>query len=100
MVFKSLPVCLCLAIGTLLPGNTFGTSFDPKDRSDLNVSWNYFFDSSFLYWYAREEGLNLAESALLLQGNVVMAQEAISLGQSFEYQPGFKVGMGGTFNSQ
>ncbi len=63
-------------------------------------SWSGFFDASFIYWYVREEGLYLADSAILLQGNVVLPQKGVALGQSFEYQPGFKIGAGAIYNEE
>lgn len=79
---------LCLS---LLCAPLFASQEDPSA---------IFFDASFIYWYAREEGLTLAETALLNQGNLLMPQSSRSLEQSFTYQPGFKVGLGATFDDE
>lgn len=54
----------------------------------------FYFDASFIYWQAEEQGLNLAQSAVLNQGNVILAPNSISIHQPTEYHPGFKVGCG------
>ena len=60
--------------------------------------FHYSFDASFTYWYAKEDGLNLAESALLFPtGETVTPPKGAVLKQSFAYTPGFKVGLGMEF---
>ncbi len=67
---------------------------NPKLPS-LPDRFHYSTSASFTYWYAKEDGLNLAESALLLPSGITVAPPSGSvLKQSFAYQPGFKVGIG------
>src|SRR6185437_15181466 len=62
-----------------------------KKSSDLS----YFLDASFLYWYAKEDGLNLAKSAIINSSGVVfLMPDGKVLQSSFSYEPGFKLGMG------
>ncbi|MBS0627979.1 MAG: hypothetical protein JSS09_07195 [Verrucomicrobia bacterium] len=61
------------------------------------------FDASFLYYYAGEDGLDLANSAAVITeggsaGVVVATSNSTSLLQDFAYKPGFKVGLGLGFN--
>lgn len=57
---------------------------------------DYFIDGAFTYWYAKEDGLNIGESALLGPGANIFfpPNSATVLQQSFSYKPGFKVGIG------
>ncbi len=62
-----------------------------------------FFDLSFLYWHASEQGLDLATSASLVLNNQQTAYVASltsngrSLIQQFDYKPGFQIGFGADF---
>jgi len=58
--------------------------------------WTFFADASFTYWYAREDGLYLAENAIFGVNslNTVAAPETSFLTPEHEYEPGFKVGIG------
>lgn len=65
------------------------------DSPSLPHRFHYSSTASFTYWYAKEDGLNLAENALLLPSGITVAAPSGSvLKQSFAYQPGFKVGIG------
>lgn len=59
-----------------------------------------FFDLSFLYWYAGEEGLALAETGALSGGTIYYAENTHTLFPSFDYKPGFKVGAGLTLDHE
>lgn len=55
----------------------------------------YWVDASFTYWYAKEDGLNSAESAQVDgSATTVFASHPAVFQQSFGYHPGFKVGIG------
>ncbi len=56
----------------------------------------FFAKTSFLYWYVAEEGLSVATNGVL-SGQLYLPSESMSLLQSFEYKPGFKVALGYTF---
>lgn len=52
-------------------------------------------DASFTYWCAKEDGLNIAESALLApSATTSLASQGTVFKQSSGYEPGFKVGIG------
>jgi len=54
-----------------------------------------FVNASFIYWYAKEDGLDSAESAVLgTSGQTLLANSSTVFQQSFSYDPGFKVGGG------
>ena len=55
---------------------------------------NSFIDLSFTYWYAGEEGLSIATTGVLSSGTSYFAQNTATLLQTFDYKPGFKVGLG------
>ncbi|HSX13876.1 MAG TPA: Lpg1974 family pore-forming outer membrane protein [Chlamydiales bacterium] len=61
-------------------------------------SWNMFADASFIYWYAKESGLSLAESSVFSTGANLLPVNGRLLQQSFEYHPGFKVGLGTVYD--
>lgn len=66
----------------------------PAKPSDLS----YWFDASFTYWYAKEDGLNAAESGQVDgSGTTLFASSPAVFQQEFGYKPGFMVGMGLTF---
>jgi hypothetical protein len=62
-----------------------------------------YFDGSFLYYYAREEGLDLANSGQIVNpsGSTYLTTSSVSngaiLSQTFNYQPAFKAGLGANF---
>ena len=68
------------------------TSAIPVQKtSDLS----YFVDASFTYWYVKEEGMDVAESAVLSGGGqTFLSNEGTVFQQFFSYEPGFQVGGG------
>jgi hypothetical protein len=64
------------------------------------VDFTTFFDVSFIYWFAGEDGLSLASSGALSAGTVYLPQNMETLFQSFNYRPGFKVGLGATLGHE
>jgi hypothetical protein len=74
----------------------FPSAYNEPANYDLgNCPWDFWFDASFTYWQAQQEGLDLAintvanDSAVPLipiDGNFVM--------QDNSYKPGFKIGFG------
>lgn len=55
----------------------------------------YWLDASFTYWFAKEDGLNIAESAQVNgSATTVFASSPKVFQQAFGYHPGFKVGAG------
>lgn len=53
-----------------------------------------FADASFTYWYAGEEGLRIASNGVGSDGFYYFPMHTHTLNQSFDYKPGFKVGIG------
>jgi hypothetical protein len=60
---------------------------------DVESSWDFYANGSFIYWYAREQGL---ECGLLVPNNYTLNNVSI-INFPFEYKPGFKVGIGTHF---
>lgn len=55
----------------------------------------YWVDASFTYWFSKEDGLNVAESAQVdSSATTVFASSPKVFQQEFGYHPGFKVGLG------
>src|SRR3990167_9570111 len=69
-------------------------------KSDKGFMPDLFFDVSFLYYYARLEGLNLANSAGITQSGTSYLLSLVNNGemleQEFTYKPAFAVAIGGT----
>lgn len=67
---------------------------------DLLCDWNVFATASFLYWEAKEDNLELG--AIIVEddvaGTVITNEDITIVGMDFEYNPGFKVGLGYNFN--
>ncbi len=82
--------------------NTMSAGYNASAQRVLEgKTWqpNIEIDLSFLYYYAGEEGLDLANSASLLVGGpggtvVVGATNSVQLNQDYKYKPAFKVGLG------
>jgi hypothetical protein len=55
---------------------------------------NFFADASFTYWFAGEEGLRIATSGIVSGTTVFLSTDTRTFNQSFDYHPGFKVGIG------
>src|SRR5579872_3858330 len=53
-----------------------------------------FFDGSFTYWFASEEGLPIASNGVLNSGTLFFPQNITTVFQTFDYKPGFKIGVG------
>jgi len=64
--------------------------------NECNWMSNLFADASFLYWYGTEEGLSVAINGVwdAPSTTVFLSQNTTPLIQSFDYHPGFKVGLG------
>jgi hypothetical protein len=56
--------------------------------------WDFWFDASFTYWDAYEEGLDLAENSTHIAGVTEAPIDGGFLFQNNQYKPGFKVGLG------
>lgn len=60
-----------------------------------------FFTASFLYWEAQEDGLELATTAVYLENPNEVVRTGLNgsmISQNFEYESGFKAGIGLNFN--
>lgn len=59
------------------------------------LACNVSIDTSFIYWFASQDGMSLASSANLQSGTAVNLENgSTQLIQPFNYDPGFKVGLG------
>ena len=70
---------------------------EPADYELSPCPWNFWFDASFTYWTAYEDGLDLANSVSTIPGQagaLQIPQNSNYLFQKTEWKPGFKVGMG------
>ncbi|MES2122966.1 MAG: Lpg1974 family pore-forming outer membrane protein [Chlamydiota bacterium] len=87
--------------GEVVPENALPEAYNAPSGITLkgrDGKWipDLFVDFSFIYYHASEEGLDLAESASFVEANstVLAPSKSKVLKQSFNYQPGFKVGIG------
>lgn len=67
---------------------------NPKKQLIRPDSVHVFIDGAFTYWYAAEDGLEIANSAALNAGTVYFPENVNVLAQSSSYKPGFKVALG------
>ena len=58
------------------------------------VETNIFLEAAFTYWYVGQEGMKVASNAVLNSATLSYAQNITSYIPSFNYQPGFKLGLG------
>ncbi len=69
--------------------------FGTKPTAKTNPGLVSIRSASFTYWYAKEDGLSIAESALILPSGVTVgAPTSTTLKQSCSYEPGFKISLG------
>lgn len=86
--------------GDILTNNCVPAAYNAPARIDLRdrcgkYGITAFFDASFIYWYATQDGMDLAHSADLETSSLVIFNKgSVSLTQPFTYDPGFKVGLG------
>ena len=66
------------------------SKFGSCPHSDITL----FFDASFIYWYAGEEGLKIASNGVSNSGVSYFAYDTKVSSQSFDYHPGLKVAAG------
>jgi hypothetical protein len=80
--------------------STFAAPATPSSSTTKNSptpesSIDFFANASFTYWYAKEDGLNVADTATISRlGAVNLPSQSEVFKQSFGYKPGFKVGLG------
>ncbi|MBS0650703.1 MAG: hypothetical protein JSR93_06035 [Verrucomicrobia bacterium] len=82
--------------------STSSEAYNHPAAVKLRDSWHIFATASYIYWFAGEEGLDLATSASYLSGtNTVIpsSHQGKTIFQNFEYSSGFKVGLGGNLCS-
>ena len=91
----------CSAGEPFQPGcHQYPESYTAPAAIDLHQSWIGFADASFLYWGIEEDGLTLAQSAILSQGTLALSPDTKFVGYSFDYHPGFKVQIGAVYNHE
>ncbi len=66
-------------------------AFNASAATDLS----FYIDASLLYWYAGEGGLLYATNGILSGGTLYQSTNNQGLFASFDYKPGFKIGVGG-----
>ena len=103
------PLPLFAEQGTPLQEDRFPAAYNAAARADIEKGWDFFLTGSFLYWYAEQEGMELA---IPLSGQIVIPSTDPSiptfslspsngvsiLRSDFDYHAGFKVGIGVGFD--
>jgi len=87
--------------GDVLKKNQYPAAYNAQacyQIKDKGQDW--FAQASFLYWYIGQEGMELALSGGINSNTEFLSSRTHILRQSFEYTPGFKVGLGFNFNQQ
>lgn len=67
--------------------------YNASTRVSVCKPWRIFLEGSFIYWQAREEGLDIAVGNPTSTNNLPSVNSDI-LSMGFKYKPGFKVGIG------
>ena len=75
--------------GSGMNGNQFPPAYSAAARIDVQRGWDFFFTSSFTYWYVNEIAFDL--------GYTIETSPRYYTFQNNEYSPGFKVGIGMDF---
>lgn len=90
----------CPKEGTCPTSQPYPYAYSAKAALCLNNGWSGFADASFIYWVAVEEGLYMGENAISSLGAVGLSPNSGFLAPSFEYHPGFKVGIGAIYDKE
>jgi len=91
---KAMPCKPCKQGDDPLPDDQYLPSYNaPASVALKNRTWNFYVDGSYIYWLAGEEGLTLAYSRIL-SGASVFNIDVTTIDQPFQYQSGFKAGLG------
>ena len=80
-----------------ISNDKFPAAYNAAARVDVQNSWDVFMTASFLYWYADQEGMDIAYPTTNT-GTVLTPYDVNYVTQKFEFKPGFKVGMGVNFD--
>lgn len=96
----------CLGQGE--PLTCCGPGYNAPAAIDVNqIEWSCcpigftsFIDVAFTYWYAGQDGMTIANTAVLNGGNLYFPQTITNLVQDFDYKPGFKVKAGVTLEHE
>jgi len=90
--------------GEMLTDNRYPPAYNAPAKIELHdahCKWpdNIFFDASFIYWYAAQDGMGIAMSGDVSGAgptlhDLVFNKQSVSLTQPFSYNPGFKLGLG------
>ncbi len=78
--------------GHIIGQDQIEKGYNSPARIDVSHSWDIYLQGSFIYWQARERGLRYART-LNINANVQSKLHNVS----FEFDPGFKVGLGLNF---
>lgn len=76
-------------------------AYDAPARIDTRCSWDMWIDASFIYWQPSQDNMEVAfnQTSSLLANPVTTTGPVGSYAQqSFDYTPGFKVGLGWAFD--
>ena len=96
---ESLPLCQTFEQGYPLESDKYSAAFSAPARWQVQTSWDVFLTGSFTYWYADQDGMELAYPAIFSGNTPLGSDQGEYLVQEFNYHPGFKVGLGMNFNN-
>jgi len=69
-------------------------AYNYPSRTVTRCPWDVFFDVSFIYWQPTQENMELG----LLTTTYTGTSKSQELNPTFNYKPGFKIGLGGNFD--
>ena len=99
-VVEELPLCPCpFEQGTVLCPDKFPAAYNAPARIEVRTCWDTFLTASFLYWYSSQDGMDLAYPTTIIGETIQVPQNSAFLSQEYNYQPGFKCGLGFQFKS-
>ncbi len=82
--------------GHAVTENQMMAGYNAPARIDVCGSWDIFVDGSFIYWQAKEKGLELGYLSPSA-ANITAGHTGNVINMDFDYKPGFKVGLGMNF---
>ncbi len=88
--------------GHELTASQMMAAYNAPARIDVRGAWDFYATGSFIYWQPQQEnmelGISVPNNGLNLVDTSVVANPGSVINMSFDYKPGFKVGLGMNFD--
>jgi len=84
--------------GTILSPDKYPAAYNAGARVEVRTCWDAFLTGTFLFWHASQDGMDIAYPTTIISVIPEVPQNSGFITQHFNYQPGFKCGLGFNFS--